>query len=125
MREPEHTVGFPFYGVIVVFEALNSFLGLLGLVTLVFKVFTFVDCLTRRGELFPAAGKQTKAFWLIILGIASVWNFFSSSPIGIINLIGIVAALVYFLDVRPALRDLGGGGRGGSGPFGPRSGSNW
>ena len=99
----------------MVFSALNSLIGIIGLVTLIFKVFTFIDCLTRRAELFPAAGKQTKVFWLVILGIASVWNFINSSPIGIINLIGIVAALVYAVDVRPALRDLGGGRRGGSG----------
>jgi hypothetical protein len=105
----------------VVFTTINSLLGILGLVTFVLKAFTLIDCATRRAELFPAAGKQTKVFWLIILGIATVWNFISSSPISIINLIGLIAALVYFVDVRPALRELGGGGSGRRG----RRDSNW
>ena len=105
-------------------SSINSLLGILGLVTFLLKAFTLVDCATRRAELFPAAGKQTKIFWLIILGIATIWNFISSSPIGIITLIGLVAALVYFVDVRPALRSLGGG-RGGRSGRGGRPNSDW
>lgn len=105
----------------MVLSSLNSLLGLVGLALFVLKAFTLIDCATRRTELFVAASKQTKIFWMIILGIATVWNFISPNPIGIINLIGLVAAIVYMVDVRPALRSLGGGG----GRRGRRSNSDW
>jgi hypothetical protein len=85
---------------------------------MVFKVWLFIDAVTRRPDVFVAAGKQTKNLWMILLGIAGVWNVISRSPIDLINLAGTVAAIVYFVDVRPALREVSGGP-----PRPPRS--NW
>src|SRR3954467_9592082 len=79
------------------------FLGIL-----VLKLFALVDALTRPARYFPAAGKQTKAFWAVILTIAVFVNGF------FLGLAAIVAAIVYLVDVRPALKELrGGGGSGG------------
>ena len=69
-----------------------------------------------------AAGKQTKQRWLIILGVAAAIGFVSLlNPLNIFNLIAFVAAAVYLVDVRPALRQITGkgGGRTQSGPYGP------
>ena len=62
--------------------------------------------LANRPEEYVAADKMTKATWLIILGIALVAHMLIWSPISFLNLIGTVAALVYVVDVRPALRAL-------------------
>jgi len=45
---------------------------------------------------------------------------YSGSPgtLGILNVIGVVAAGVYLAEVRPKLRQIDGGGRS-SGPYGP------
>jgi Protein of unknown function (DUF2516) len=104
----------------VIFASLDTIVGLLGLVTLLLKAFCLIDAATRRPDAFTAAGKQTKIFWMIILGVAVAWNLFDANPIGLINIIGIVAALVYFLDVRPAVREVSGGGSGGRFGFGRR-----
>jgi hypothetical protein len=94
-------------------SSLEGLVGIIGLVTLLLKAFCLIDAATRRGEAFTAAGKQTKIFWLIILGVAAAWNLIVDlNPIGLVNIIGIIAALVYFLDVRPAVREVSGGGRG-------------
>jgi hypothetical protein len=94
-------------------SSLEGLVAILGLVTLLLKAFCLIDAATRRAEAFTAAGKQTKLFWLIILGIAALWNLIVDlNPIGLVNIIGIIAALVYFLDVRPAVREVSGGGRG-------------
>ena len=59
-----------------------------------------------RPEAFTAADKLTKKAWLIILGIALAATILIWNPIFIINLVGAVAAIVYLVDVRPALRSL-------------------
>jgi hypothetical protein len=75
------------------------------------KAFAFVDATVRPAGAFVAADKQTKPFWLIVLGLFLVAHMVSWSPIGILNLIGTVAAFVYLADARPALRAVGGGRR--------------
>ena len=71
-----------------------------------------------------AADKQTKQFWLVIIGLFS-WITLIYGPLGLfgLGLVGVVAASVYLLDARPALRAVGGGGGRGNdqhmGPYGP------
>lgn len=93
---------------------------------LLFSLFAFVDSAIRREDAYRAADKQTKPFWLILLGIATAANLFLS-VISFIPIIGLIATIVYMVDVRPALRQVSGGRgrRGGSssdGPYGPFNG---
>jgi Protein of unknown function (DUF2516) len=99
---------------------LNSLFDLIGLAVLCLHVFALVDAAVRPAQAFPAADKQTKQFWLIILGVATAWQlfFWSRAFLGIIGIIGIIAVIVYLVDVRPAVRSLGRGGRS-EGPYGP------
>jgi hypothetical protein len=104
-----------------------SVVGLLALGVLLLKLFALIDAATRRTDLFEAAGKLKKPFWLIILGIAVVWDLLTvRHPSGLINILtvaGLIAAIVYVVDVRPAVRALGKGGNRGDGrhmgPYGP------
>jgi hypothetical protein len=110
----------------VILSSLGGIVAILGLVTLLLKAFCLIDCATRRAEAFTAAGRQTKVFWLIILGIAVAWNLIvDGNPIGIVNIIGIIAALVYFLDVRPNVREASGGSSGRFGFGRRRPPSDW
>lgn len=68
-------------------------------VLLAVKVVALIDAITRRERNFVLAGKQTKQFWLVVLGLAVVSSF-----LGFLSLVGLVAALVYLVDVRPAVR---------------------
>lgn len=90
----------------------------LTLFSLVVKGFALVDALRRRPQLFVAAGKQTKNIWLAILGVALAVGIVVLNPLGFLSIIGLVAAIVYLVDVRPALAQLGGGGGSSSGPYG-------
>ena len=74
-------------------------LALLGL-----KVFAFVDALVHKPEEYDAAGKWNKNAWLIVLGVFLAAHLILPGPIGLLNIAGTVAALVYLVDVRPALR---------------------
>ena len=73
-------------------------------------VFTFVDALIRPTGAFVAAGKLTKPIWAAITGVSALVLF----PLffGLFSFFGIpalVAALVYLVDVRPAVRGSSGG----------------
>lgn len=89
-------------------------------------LFALLDTAIRPARAFPAADKQTKNLWLTLFALAVATDiFFVTSPLGIFMLAGTVAALVYLVDVRPAVRAIGRGGGGGWNkrrPSGPRGG---
>ncbi|WP_206053745.1 DUF2516 family protein [Nocardioides iriomotensis] len=83
--------------------------GLMLLATLAMfavQAFAFVDAVSHKPEAYVAADKLTKPAWLIILGIALAAHMLIWSPMSFLNLIGTVAAIVYIVDARPALRAL-------------------
>ena len=95
------------------------------LALLAFSIFAFVDAALRREDAYRATDKQTKQFWLIILGLNVAVNLFL--PVFFLQIIGLIAVIVYMVDVRPAIREITGGGgfrRGSSsdGPYGPFNG---
>ena len=74
-------------------------------VLLVIKIFAFVNALLYSAESYVAADKLNKPTWCILLGIAVVLQLLPL-PLTIVNLAMTVAALVYLVDVRPALVGL-------------------
>jgi hypothetical protein len=94
--------------VFTVFALQSGFMMLVTIGLFVIQAWAFVDALTRRPEMFVAADKLTKPAWLIILGVALAAHLLIWSPVSFLNLIGAVAAIVYVVDVRPALRSLTG-----------------
>ncbi len=101
-------------------NGLNGLLGIISLGVLCLSVFALIDAAIRPAQVFPAAEKQTKQFWLIILGLATAWQLFFGLFGGglFIGIVGVIAVIVYIVDVRPAVRSLGRGGRS-QGPYGP------
>jgi hypothetical protein len=73
------------------------------LAALVIQVWALVDALTHPAGAYLAAGKLTKPAWLAILGVALVVVLLSGW-FGSLGLAAIIATIVYFVDVRPALR---------------------
>lgn len=89
---------------------------------LALKGYAFADAIFRPLESFPAADKQTKPFWLVILGLSLVVQLVFLQPINLFNIVGTVVSAVYVVGVRPALKEVGGsrgGGRSSEGPYGP------
>ena len=78
----------------------------LSLVLFVVKAFALIDAVSRPTEAFVAADKQTKKLWLLILGLSVAAHALGWGPLGLLNLAGTVAALVYLADARPALRAM-------------------
>jgi hypothetical protein len=88
----------------VLLSPFNSLFSYLGLALIGLEVFALVDALVRPANGFPAVGKLTKPIWATILAVAVLFTGFLS----FLGLLGIVATLVYLLDVRPALRRITG-----------------
>jgi hypothetical protein len=93
----------------------------LGVLAFLAQLVALVDALRHRADAFLAAGKMTKQRWLIILGVAAAIGFVSlgRGALNFLNVIAFVAAAVYLVDVKPALRQVSGGGRGSRGVSGP------
>ena len=94
-------------GLVFVINAFNDVLGIVGLALLVMQVFALADAAIRPTSSYVVAEKWTKQAWLIVLGLAVA----VSMVLGVLNfigLIGLVASIVYIVDVRPAVRAVGG-----------------
>jgi hypothetical protein len=92
----------------VLITGFNSVLAWVSLALFLFAVFAFVDAAIRRDDAYRAAGKKTKTFWLVVLGLAAVVMKFLAIQ-SILPLVGLVAVIVYMVDVRPAIREITGG----------------
>ena len=77
------------------------------LLALGLKGYAFVNSLLWSAESYTAAQKLTKPAWVAILGFAVLFELlFKADPINPLNLAASVAALVYLVDVRPAVAEL-------------------
>ena len=104
-------------------QGLGSVLFWLWVAQMAFKLFVLIDAAFRKESAYAAAGKMTKPGWLIILCVvlATSW-FLGGTLISIFTIIGLVVAIVYMVDVRPALKQVSGKGtKNGQhmGPYGP------
>lgn len=80
------------------FHPAFALLSLIGFGLFVLKVWALVDCVTRPAPAFELHNKLTKVAWLVILALAVLFG-----GIGLLGLAGTVAAIVYLVDVKPAV----------------------
>jgi hypothetical protein len=71
-------------------------------------LFAFVHAAVQRAEAYAAAGKRTKTFWLAITGggtvVCALFQYYSA--VAVLWIIGLVAILVYLVDVKPKLAEI-------------------
>ena len=102
-------------------SVIKLFFWVLLLGAFVIEGWAFGDALRRPSAAFPAAGKQTKPIWLIILGVGFVIGI--GGAVGYLSLLSIfpiaafVAAAIYLVDVRPKIKSMKPNTR--QGPYGP------
>ena len=102
----------------------------LDLVVFGLAVWALVDAIARPAGAFVSAGKRTKGFWLAVTGAATAIMFTVVPPLGsgslsLLALLSAVAAIVYLVDVRPAVRPYSGPRRRGPGGPKPPSRGGW
>lgn len=88
-------------------NAVDSIENWIGLVIFIaaaaFELVALVDAAVRPAQSFVAMNKLSKPAWMLILALALLTCIAFRSPIGILGLLGILAASVYMADVRPAV----------------------
>jgi hypothetical protein len=103
-------------------HGLDSFLSYILLAIIIFKVVVLIDAAIRPEAAYRAAGKMTKQGWLIILAICVAADLLLGNLTSLFTILGVVAVIVYWVDVRPALKQVSGkGAKNGQhmGPYGP------
>jgi hypothetical protein len=102
-------------------SVINLFFWVLLLAAFAVEAWAFGDAIRRPASAFPAAGKQTKPIWLVILGVAFVIGVGGAvgylALLSIFPIVAFVAAAIYLVDVRPKIKSLKSGSR--QGPYGP------
>jgi hypothetical protein len=83
-----------------VFEVQSSLSLVLSLVLFGVKIAALVDCVARDNAKFVQVGTMPRRSWLIILSLTVAVHALTWNPLGILNLIGTVAALVYLALLR-------------------------
>ncbi|WP_431932469.1 DUF2516 family protein [Nonomuraea jabiensis] len=118
---------------------INSVLNLLFLVlaAVIFgmSAYALVHALRVPTGAFVSAGKLQKNIWLLILALATLfsvggaWSYFTAflivggiefiglGALGFFSIVAAIAATIYIVDVKPAVKGMGG--RGNNGPYGP------
>jgi pseudouridine-5'-phosphate glycosidase len=75
---------------------------------LALQLWAVIDCVTRRSQTFVVAEKLTKPAWLAITIVAAALVGYLG-VISFIGVAGIVASIVYLVDVRPAVKEITNG----------------
>jgi len=78
---------------------------------LILQLWALVDCISRKAPAFPAAGKLTKATWLLLNALAMVLVLLWQDVTNLLSFISIIISSVYLADVRPAVREISGPSR--------------
>lgn len=78
---------------------------LLALALFALKVWALVDACLRPQQAYYVAGKWTKVGWVAVLAVGALVG----QGVGLLGIASLVAAIVYLVDVRPALREVRGG----------------
>lgn len=103
-----------------IYQVQSLLATVIGVAVFAMMVWALIDCVRTREDAFPAAGKRTKSFWLVLTGVAAAVGFiFMFSPFNIFNIAAIVAAGIYHADVKPAVKSVRGGQGSQMGPYGP------
>jgi asparagine N-glycosylation enzyme membrane subunit Stt3 len=88
------------------------------LVTFVASLFALIEALRTPASAFEIMDKQTKKLWVILTGLATGLSLLAVlTGTGFLVIMGLVATLIFLLDVRPAVKGVQGGRN--NGPYGP------
>jgi hypothetical protein len=104
-------VAVPFsYAIPIFYDDVRYYVSVVTMIVfLAVEGWAVVHCLTQRADAFPVVGSLSKGGWLAILAGAVLVTLVCGNPgfggISMFAFIAVGAALIYLLDVRPALRD--------------------
>lgn len=84
----------------------------LGALAVALEVYALVHAAIQRPDAYVAADKLTKPVWVAILAVGLLLGLASFGGLGLLGLLGVVAAGIYLADVKPAIDQVLGRGDG-------------
>lgn len=78
----------------------------ISIVQWVILAISLIHAIRTRPDAYTATGKQSKKFWLIVLGVALALTLTIGGGLGIIGIAATVAGIVYLVDVKPAIDEI-------------------
>lgn len=93
----------------MIYELQRLIILVLALGAFAVEVFALVEAIRTPAHAFSSAGKLTRQAWLAILGVATAIGFLTLpfpgvlSPFNFLAIVAAVAAIVFVVDVRPAV----------------------
>lgn len=73
---------------------------------LIALIYALFHALRTPADAYAAASKQSKKFWGVLLGVSLLARLTFASPLDLFGVIAAVAAIVYLVDVKPAVTDI-------------------
>ena len=100
----------PEFDAVFAFEVRGLISQIIGYGAALLSLIACIHCAVQKPEAFNALGTLTKGTWLGILVVSLVLAllFGGYARLNLFALIAIAAALVYLLDVRGGIKDIGG-----------------
>ena len=83
----------------------NLILWALTVIAGIASIVALVHASIQRTDVFPAVDKQSKVLWVSLLAGATLFIWFFQAP-SLFYIIGVVAMLVYIVDVRPRVDSI-------------------
>lgn len=80
---------------------IHTFWQLLALTQLILAVLSLIHLARTRSDAYPAASKQSKQFWALLLSGALLLGLLQ-----FLVLVSLIISLIYLLDVRPAVDEV-------------------
>lgn len=85
----------------------SAILLIITVVAGVASAIALVHAAIQRSDAFPAVDRQSKVIWVAILAAATLFIWFFGA-VSMLGLIGVVAMLVYLVDVRKRVDEIQG-----------------
>jgi hypothetical protein len=100
----------PEFDAVFAFEVRGLISQIIGYGAALLSLIACIHCAVQKPEAFNAIGTLSKGAWVGILAISLVLAllFGGFARLNLFALIAIAAALVYLLDVRTGIKDIGG-----------------
>jgi hypothetical protein len=100
----------PEFDAVFAFEVRGVISQIIGYGAALLSLIACIHCAVQKPEAFNAVGTLSKGAWLGILAISLVLAllFGGFARLNLFALVAIAAALVYLLDVRTGIKDIGG-----------------
>jgi hypothetical protein len=87
-------------------QGANLIYSAIAIVQWVILAIALFHVIRTRPDAYTATGKQSKKFWLILLGVFLLLTLTIGGGLSLVGIAATVAGIVYLVDVKPAIDEI-------------------